>query len=161
MKLSRFLLILLHVVLFSCSNNDDNPGTDPHIPETLANLRDGITVVSDDSLGFVLYAPGKETVYLIGDFNNWQVSDSYKMAKSGDRFYLKIGNLEKGKEYICQYLIDNTIRVADPYTTKISDPWNDSNIPSSIYPNLIPYPAGKTSEIAMVANTAAAKDAAA
>lgn len=119
-------------------------------------LRDGITVISDDSLGFVLFAPGKQTVHLIGDFNNWTVSDKYKMQKQDDRFYLKIGDLEKGKEYICQYIIDNQIRIADPYTSKVSDPSNDNAISSSIYPNLIKYPTGKTTEIAMVVNTAPA-----
>lgn len=117
------------------------------------NLRDGITAISQDSLAFVLFAPGKETVHLIGDFNNWTVSDDYKMTRSGDRFWIKIGKLEKGKEYICQYLIDNKIKVADPYASKVSDPWNDKNISSDIYPNLISYPSGKTQEIAMVVNT--------
>ena len=125
------------------------------LPKAPTYLRDGITVISSDSLGFVLYAPGKKTVHLIGDFNNWEVSNDYRMVKSGDRFYIKIGNLEKGKEYICQYLIDNTIKIADPYASKISDPWNDDKIPSTIYPDLISYPKGKTTEIAMVVNTSA------
>ena len=125
------------------------------LPKVPTYLRDGITVISSDSLGFVLYAPGKKTVHLIGDFNNWEVSNDYRMIKSGDRFYIKIGNLEKGKEYICQYLIDNTIKIADPYASKISDPWNDDKIPSTIYPDLISYPRGKTTEIAMVVNTSA------
>jgi len=75
------------------------------------------------------------------------------MAKNGDRFGIKIGNLDKSKEYICQYLIDNTIRIADPYANKISDPWNDKNIPAAVYPNLIAYPTGKTTEIAMTVTT--------
>lgn len=75
------------------------------------------------------------------------------MQKDGDRFWLKIGGLQKGKEYICQYLIDGSIRVADPYADKISDPWNDASIPASAYPDLIAYPSGKTTEIAMVVST--------
>ncbi|MDR2683535.1 MAG: alpha-amylase, partial [Dysgonamonadaceae bacterium] len=104
-------------------------------------------------LAFVLFAPGKETVYLFGDFNDWQVSDEYKMEKSGDRFHIKIGNLVAGKEYICQYLIDNNVLVADPYANKISDPWNDKNISPTIYPDLIKYPSGKTNGIAMTVST--------
>lgn len=122
-----------------------------------SNLRDGVTILSPDSLAFVLFAPGKETVSLIGDFNNWTVSNDYKMKKDGDRFWIKIGGLTKGKEYICQYLIDDEIKIADPYANKISDPWNDKNISSTIYPNLISYPTGKTNEIAMVVNTASEK----
>lgn len=149
--LHPFLLLLLSATFIACNNDDPNPYTDK--PTAIGSLRDGINKISDDSLGFVLYAPGKTSVYLIGDFNNWQISESYKMEKSGDRFWIKIGNLQKGKEYICQYLIDNSIRIADPYANKISDPWNDKDISSTIYPNLISYPTGKTTEIAMVVNT--------
>lgn len=149
--LHPFLLLLLSITFIACSNDDPNPYPDK--PTVIGSLRDGINKISDDSLGFVLYAPGKTSVYLIGDFNNWQISESYKMEKSGDRFWIKIGNLQKGKEYICQYLINNSIRIADPYANKISDPWNDKDISSTIYPNLISYPTGKTTEIAMVVNT--------
>ncbi len=153
--LHSFLLLFLTVAFIACSDEDPNPyiGGGTGNSGTIGNLKDGVTKISDDSLGFVLYAPGKTSVYLIGDFNNWQISESYKMTKTGDRFCIRIGNLQKGKEYICQYLIDNSIRVADPYATKISDPENDKYISSAIYPNLISYPTGKTTEIAMVVNT--------
>lgn len=158
MKLLRFFSPLLLCIFLSCSDNGPNNPDIPEVPvtPTIGSLRDGITVISDDSLAFVLFAPKKQTVHLIGDFNNWTVSDSYKMKKDGDRFWIKIGNLQKGKEYICQYLIDNSIRIADPYTSKVSDPDNDRYISNNVYPNLIQYPTGKTSDIAMVVNTAPA-----
>ena len=115
--------------------------------------RQGITRISADSLAFVLFAPGKTEVYLIGDFNDWTPSEAYKMKKTGDFFRLKIGNLEDSKEYICQYLIDNTIRIGDPYANKISDPYHDQYITAAIYPNMLTYPAGQ-SGIAMVVSTA-------
>lgn len=139
----------IYVVAGMIPNVNEIPEPEP-IP---TYLRDGITIISSDSLGFVLFAPGKETVHLIGDFNDWTVSDKYAMQKSGDRFYLKIGDLQAGKEYVCQYLIDNDIRIADPYASKVSDPSHDNAISSSIYPGLISYPAGKTIQIAMVVNT--------
>ncbi|GHV25119.1 hypothetical protein FACS1894176_02880 [Bacteroidia bacterium] len=89
--------------------------------ETL-HLRDGVTRISDDSLAFVLFAPKKQSVYLIGDFNDWKTSEAYKMHQDGDRFWIKIGNLNKNQEYVCQYLIDNKIRIADPYSNKVTDP---------------------------------------
>lgn len=158
MKLLRFFFPLALCMFLSCSDNGPNNPDIPEVPvtPTIGSLRDGITVISDDSLAFVLFAPKKQTVHLIGDFNNWTVSDSYKMKKDGDRFWIKIGNLQKGKEYICQYLIDNSIRIADPYTSKVSDPDNDRYISNNVYSNLIQYPTGKTSEIAMVVNTAPA-----
>ncbi|MDR0863543.1 MAG: alpha-amylase, partial [Candidatus Symbiothrix sp.] len=151
-----FYLLLLPLFFIACKNDD--PKVNPEEKPTLEalQLRDGITRLSDDSLAFVLFAPKKESVYLIGDFNQWTTSETYKMTKDGDRFWIKIGNLDKNKEYVCQYWIDpkigNGIRVADPYSNKISDPWNDKAISSSIYPNLITYPAGQT-EIAMVVST--------
>ena len=149
------LCCLVSFTIFSCSDDDpaDNPsGGNGEEPEK-RTYGEGITRISDDSLAFVLFAPGKETVHLIGDFNNWTVSNNYKLTKEDDFFWIKIGNLDKTKEYICQYLIDNTIRIADPYANKVSDPNYDKEISSSIYPGLIPYPNGKTTEIAMVVST--------
>lgn len=157
MRKLGFYSLLLSVLLNACSDNDSVPEIiNPELPKEQPlpfGLKDGITPLSDDSLAFVLFAPGKNTVHLIGDFNDWEVADQYKMYQDGDRFWIKIGNLNKGKEYICQYLIDQSIRIADPYTNKISDPIFDKEILSRVYPNLYPYPAGKTTEIAMVVST--------
>jgi 1,4-alpha-glucan branching enzyme len=147
-----FYILLFPLFFFACDDPTENPNNGGNPSLEILQLRDGITRISDDSLAFVLFAPKKQTVHLIGDFNRWAVSDTYKMTKDGDRFWIKIGNLDKNKEYVCQYLIDNKIRIADPYTPKISDPWNDKDISSAIYPNLIAYPAGQT-EIAMVVST--------
>lgn len=152
---SLSFILLLFFTFFSCKDDIPTPTPNPNPEPIETGFRDGITRISDDSLAFVLFAPGKESVYLIGDFNDWTVSEDYKMTKDDDddRFRINIGNLDKDKEYICQYLIDNKIRVADPYANKISDPWNDKDISSTIYPNLISYPTGKTTEIAMVVST--------
>lgn len=151
-----FLFLIFPFLLIACSDDDPvdpkNPGEGEEA-ELPNGLRDGITSISDDSLAFVLFAPGKKTVHLIGEFNDWKTTDSYQMKKSGDRFWIKIGGLQKGKSYICQYLIDKAIRVADPYTIQTSDPDNDKYISGSVYPNLPLYPTGKTTEVAMVVNT--------
>jgi 1,4-alpha-glucan branching enzyme len=152
--IKNMFTLLFAFTVAACDNANDTPT--PQIPPTEtveAVYCDGITRISDDSLAFVLLAPGKQSVYLIGDFNNWKVSESYKMKKDGDRFRLKIGNLNPNSEYVCQYLIDSQLRIADPYANKISDPWNDKDIPATVYPDLIAYPTGKTSEIAMVVST--------
>ncbi|MDD4516234.1 alpha-amylase family glycosyl hydrolase [Massilibacteroides sp.] len=157
MKNTGLYSLLLAGLLFGCGDKDSDEITiDPETPKESplpGGLKDGITPLTDDSLAFVLFAPGKESVQLIGDFNNWEISDAYKMYKDGDRFWLKIGGLNKEKEYICQYLIDETIRIADPYANKISDPEFDSKILSSVYPDILAYPSGKTTEIAMVVST--------
>ena len=137
------------VLLFCLACND--PTEKPDVPKSLP-YRDGITRVSDSSLAFVLFAPYKQSVHLIGDFNDWEISEDYKMKQDGDRFWIKIDNLESDREYVCQYLIDEKIRIADPYTNKVSDP-NDKYIPATVYPNLITYPIGKAVGIAMVVST--------
>ncbi|MDD3033336.1 MAG: alpha-amylase family glycosyl hydrolase [Bacteroidales bacterium] len=148
MKYLLYSLTLLFALL-SCQPSDQPDAGD----SAVLNYREGITRISGDSLAFVLFAPKKQSVYLIGDFNDWQVLETYRLKKSGDYFWIKIGNLIPGKEYICQYLIDKSIRVADPYANKISDPVYDKDISSSVYPNLISYPVGKTTEIAMTVST--------
>jgi len=110
----------------------------------------GINYTSDQSAALVLWAPEKKFVYVLGDFNNWQLSEDYQMKKDGDYFWLDIPNLEKGKEYAFQYLIDGNLKIADPYTEKILDPWNDSYINETTYPNLKTYPSGKTEGIVSV-----------
>jgi 1,4-alpha-glucan branching enzyme len=119
MKHFLFLLIVLHL-FFACDDPVSNQPNLPNLEEL--HLRDGITRISDDSLAFILFAPKKESVYLIGDFNDWKTAKEYRMNKDGDHFWIKIGNLDKDKEYFCQYLIDGKIRIADPYANKVIDP---------------------------------------
>jgi 1,4-alpha-glucan branching enzyme len=110
----------------------------------------GINYSSNNSAVLVLWAPKKEFVFVLGDFNDWQLSNDFQMKKDGDYFWLEIPNLEPGKEYAFQYFIDGKIKIADPYAEKILDPWNDKNISTTVYPNLIPYPENKTEGITSV-----------
>ncbi|NQU84777.1 MAG: hypothetical protein HQ541_03365, partial [Mariniphaga sp.] len=124
---------------------------DDIITETLpSNYKKGINYPSDNSAALVLWAPGKEYVFVLGDFNEWHPMNEFQMKKDGDYFWLEIDNLEKDKEYAFQYYIDNEIRIADPYTEKILDPWNDKWILEETYPGLIEYPAWKTEGIVSV-----------
>lgn len=113
-------------------------------------ISDGINYVSDDSVVFVLFAPDKKHIYLIGDFNNWLPDSPYQLSREGDRFWIGVGNLVPGKEYAFQYIIDGELRIADPYAEKVLDPVHDQEIPETVYPNLRSYPASKTSQIAGV-----------
>ncbi|RZM27405.1 MAG: 1,4-alpha-glucan-branching protein [Pedobacter sp.] len=99
-----------------------------------------------------LYAPGKQNVYVIGDFNNWQPVAAQFMNKTpdGNFWWIQIDNLDPAQEYAYQYFVDNTLKIADPYTEKVLDSDNDGSIPSATYPNLRGYPTGKTSGIVSV-----------
>ncbi len=115
-----------------------------------ATYRKGINYPDDTSAGLVLWAPEKEFVYVIGDFNNWQISETYQMKKDGDFFWIDINGLTSGQPYLFQYFVDGKLKIADPYSNQIADPWNDQYIESSVYPNLPAYPAEKTEGIASV-----------
>ncbi len=115
-----------------------------------AAFKKGINYPNNTSAALVLWAPLKDSVFVVGDFNDWKLSQEYKMHRDGYYFWLEIPNLETGKEYAFQYIIDGNIKIADPYTEKILDPWNDGYISDDVYPNLLQYPTGKTSGIVSV-----------
>jgi len=127
-----------------------------NVAEVPEGLNQGVNYLSDTEVTFVLYAPEKEFVFLIGDFNEWNIDTDYLMSRSQDEkyYWITVDSLVPNKEYIFQYFVDGEIRIADPYTNKTSDPWNDQHISEAIYPGLIPYPAGYTSQIASVLQTA-------
>jgi len=119
-------------------------------------IQDGINYINDNTVILQLYAPFKSYVYLLGDFNNWEYDNNYLLNKTpdGNRYWIQINGLTKGKEYSFQYCLDDAkLRVADVYADKFLDPFNDQFIPAVTYPNLIKYPAGKTTEIVSVFQT--------
>lgn len=118
---------------------------------------DGISYISETSVILQLYAPNKKFVYVLGDFNNWQIDTAYYMNFTPDqlKWWIQIDNLVPGQEYGFQYYVDGEIKIPDPYTEKVLDPWNDGEIISkNIYPGLKPYPAGKTEELVSIIQTA-------
>ena len=121
-----------------------------------AGLRRGANVVDETTATLVLFAPGKEYVYALGDFNNWAPEADAQMKKDGDYFWLTVTGLEPGVEYAYQYYIDGELALADPYTNKVLDQWNDRYIPERVYPNLKAFPAEHTKGLASVLNTAPA-----
>jgi 1,4-alpha-glucan branching enzyme len=126
-------------------------GTTP-VQALPGGVKDGINYTSATSATMVLYAPSKQFVYLIGDMNNWEIDPLHELYKTpdGNRYWLQLNNLTAGKEYRFQYLVDNAIKIGDPYSEKVLDPWNDKYIDSLRYPGLIQYPVGLTSNVVSV-----------
>jgi 1,4-alpha-glucan branching enzyme len=126
-------------------------------PPTVANppagFELGATVNSvADSVTLLFQAPGKSNVFVLGSFNDYQLDNKYLMNKSvdGSTFWLKLGGLTKGQTYTYQYLVDGTIKVADPLSTLILDPNDDKFISATVFPNMPAYPTGKTTGIVSV-----------
>lgn len=131
-----------------------------------AGVREGINYGADPTkVTLVLKAPMKNRVAVIGEFpgNNWTEQTLYVMNKTPDGIYwwLEITGLTAGTEYAYQYLVDGSLKIADPYTEKILDPYigennqsHDQNISAATYPNLRAYPAGQTGIVSLLQTAA-------
>ena len=110
-------------------------------------MLDGINYMDDSTVTIKFFAPEKNTVNLIGDHNNWEINSSSFMNLSLDSNYWwkTISGLVPGQSYTYQYLVDGTIKIADPFSPLILDPNNDNYIGNLAYPNPIPYPTNFTS----------------
>ncbi len=108
---------------------------------------DGLTIIDGNTGYFQLHAPGKTYVYLNGDMSNWQLRSDFQMKKSldGNKWWIEIPNLDLGSRYSYQYVVDGTIRIGDPYSTLVLDPFNDGAITTETYPDMPQYPYGLTS----------------
>ena len=120
---------------------------------------DGVTYLNNGTSAILtLTAPNKSYVYVVGDFNNWQATPAGLMSKTPTvnsdpatgRWWVRVDGLTPGQEYAYQFSVDGSLRVADPYGTKVLDPNNDQYIPAVTYPNPKAYPTGKTTGIVSV-----------
>ena len=137
-----------------------DPGSNTAIMPT--TYQDGITYLSPTEAVLVLYATGKDFVYVAGSFNDWQPDASYAMKKDptrNNKFWIKLSGLTPGQIETYQYwVVDNTpvanspkmVKTADPYSTLVLSPFDDPYIPASTYPNLTEYPEGQEFEVTVL-----------
>lgn len=114
-----------------------------------AGTIDGINYINSTTVRLQFYAPNKDYVLVIGDFNNWTFDLDYMMNRTpdGGTYWIELTDLDPNQEYRFQYYIgDEGMRVAEIYAEKILNPWDDPWIPASHYPNLTPYPVGLTTD---------------
>lgn len=136
------------------------------VSETIpADLVDGINYNPNDATKatLVLDAPLKDFVYVAGSFNNWQPDNSYAMKKdatSGStKFWLELTGLTSGKSESYLYWVGDAtplanspalVKTADPYSTLVLSPYDDSGISATTYPNIPVYPAGQDKEVTVL-----------
>ena len=118
----------------------------PTVAALPAGVQPGLNINADNSVTFVLNAPGKEYVLLLGDFNNFQnfpVDPVYQMnvTPDGEIFWLTLDNLDPATEYAYYYLVDGEIDIADPYSEIVLDAELDYEITDARYPGLRDFPA--------------------
>lgn len=120
-----------------------------------SGLEHGINIVNNSTITLVLYDKDKnenrkDFAHVIGDFNNWKLSNDEKSQMFRDDvagcWWITVNGLNPTKEYAFQYYVGNSdgdpIRVADPYARKILDPANDKYISAATYPDKKEYPEG-------------------
>ena len=125
-------------------------------------LDNGVNYYTSDTskVTLVLEAPGKDFVYVAGSFNSWQPSLSHAMKKdpTSGKFWLDISGLTSGVDNTFQYwVVDDTpianssklVKAADPCSTVVLSPFDDSGISSVSYPNLPSYPVGQEREVTL------------
>ncbi|MBP6569583.1 MAG: DUF4961 domain-containing protein, partial [Saprospiraceae bacterium] len=89
----------------------------------------------------VLLAPEKDFIYAVGDFSEWKVKEENQMKRTPDNkmYWLTLTGITPQKSYVYQYWIDGKLKIADPYTEQVADPWNDKYIESTVFPGLPSY----------------------
>lgn len=112
-----------------------------------AGMEQGINILNDSTILLALYAPQKQYVYVIGDFNQWLPDTGYFMhfSSANSIWWKVISGLKKEEEYAFQYWVDGKIRISDPFATLMLHDWDDAYINKSNYPNLKSYPKLHTS----------------
>ena len=117
-----------------------------------AGREDGITILSQTRVHLQLRAPGKSWAFALGDFNNWQLDSAYLMTPStdGQSFWIEIDQLDPQTKYRFQYYVGpQGIKIADPYSELVLDPWNDQYIGQATYPNRPFYPANQNGHVSV------------
>ena len=137
-----------------------NPGSNIGVMPT--NYQDGITYLSDTKAVLVLYATGKDFVYAAGSFNNWQPTTNHAMKKDptrNNKFWIELTGLTPGQIETYQYWVYDQspisgspyeVKTADPYSTLVLSPFDDSYIPAITYPNMPVYPIGQDREVSVL-----------
>ena len=117
------------------------------------NVQQGINIINSTTVTLVLFDKDNQGnrndfAYVIGDFNNWTLSNDEKSQMSYDTasgcWWITLTNLSPLIEYSFQYYIgkegSDAVYVADPYARKVVDPSNDRSLSTSTYPDKLDYP---------------------
>ena len=128
---------------FVLENNDPREDRPGWLSEYGLTYRNGA-----DAYGISLIAPDKEHVFLLCPANDFKVDLDYRMKKTmdGNGFWLEVDRTDLDNERnMYQFLVDGRIKVADPYSKVVLDPWNDEWVPEDVQEKYPPYPSGLTS----------------
>lgn len=101
-----------------------NINPQPAVLSAPVGTLNGINYIDNQTVRLQIYAPNKDFIYVIGDFNDWQFDANYLMNRTpdGNAYWLDITGLDPNTVYRFQYSIDaEDMRVADVYSEIILD----------------------------------------
>src|SRR6478672_107023 len=117
MKKIVYFLFFIATFQTACKKNTTPPDLQPTIVDPAnpatdlpTGAKDGVSFINNGTSALVtLYAPGKTSVSVIGDFNNWQSSATpMKKANDGNTWWVQIDNLNANTEYAYQFLVNES-----------------------------------------------------
>ncbi len=123
----------------------------PTLANRPAGIVNGIYYDKDDNTKVTLctYAGSKtepaKHVFVVGDFNNWTISNDYQLKQATDSayFWIELTGLTPQQEYAMQYAVvradGKVVRISDLYSEKLlhkDDAWE----PKQLDPDLMDYP---------------------
>ena len=116
---------------------------------------------ADGTVTFCLAAPEKETVILVGSWNDYAVSMNSVMdyvdgpadGEGSFRYFTKtVSGIPVNEPVFYYYMVNNGASyksVGDPYARLVLDPNNDKWISADVYPNIPEYPSDKVKNVCL------------
>ncbi len=124
------------------ANQADFPGGVPKM---------GYTIADNGDVTFCLGAPGKNSVVIVGSWDDYKISQSgmmnYQDYEGNRYFWITKSDLNPTEDYFYYYLIDGERAVGDPYARMVLDPYNDRYITKEVFPDLPAYPTDKIQQV--------------
>ncbi len=115
-----------------------------------AGVASGLNYFTDSTYVFQLVAPLKDFVFLLSPQNNYTPDEDFQMQLAEDNrtFWIEVPRawFADGKNTY-QYLVEGGIRIADPHSEVVLDPFHDAWVDVNVMATLPPYPTGMTTGI--------------
>ncbi|MDE6793088.1 MAG: hypothetical protein K2J48_08410 [Muribaculaceae bacterium] len=116
---------------------------------------------ADGTVTFCFAAPEKETVILVGSWNDYKVSQAAVMdyvdgpadGEGSFRYFTKtVSGVPVNEPVLYYYMVNNGTsykNVGDPYARLVLDPNNDKWISPEVYPDMPAYPEDKVKNVCL------------
>ncbi|MEO5905109.1 MAG: alpha-amylase family glycosyl hydrolase, partial [Saprospiraceae bacterium] len=129
---------------------------DPEKINPPAGTVNGLNYFTDSTYIFQLYAPFKEYVFLLTSANGYSADTAFQLNQSedGNTYWIELPRtLFTNDQNTYQYLVSESIRIADPHSEVVLDPNQDQFIDPLVMATLPPYPVGLTAGIVTAFDT--------